>query len=244
MGRKLKYKTEEERLEAKRLVRKKYRDNNKDKVNKQIKNWKENNKDRVKEYYIELTEKQKEDKKLYMTEYKEHNKEIFIQYRKDNKVKLNNISKKWAKNNPEKIRTATKKWELNNPEHNKISKNKSRKKRIKNNPLFRLTCNIRSGISKHIKCNGFTKTSRTIEILGCSFEEFKEHIESKWEDWMNWDNYGKYNGQERYGWDIDHITPVSSAINESDIIELNYHTNLQPLCSKINRDIKKGSMDF
>ena len=40
-----------------------------------------------------------------------------------------------------------------------------------------------------------------------------------------------------------HITPLSSVDNENDIIRLNHYTNLQPLCSKINRDIKKDKIN-
>ena len=57
---------------------------------------------------------------------------------------------------------------------------------------------------------------------------------------MTWDNKGLYNGQLNYGWDIDHITPLSKAKTVEDIIKLNHYTNLQPLCSKVNRDIKKN----
>ena len=57
---------------------------------------------------------------------------------------------------------------------------------------------------------------------------------------MSWDNYGLYNGTLNYGWDIDHIIPVSSCNSEEDLIRLNHYTNLQPLCSKVNRDIKRN----
>lgn len=56
---------------------------------------------------------------------------------------------------------------------------------------------------------------------------------------MNWNNRGLYNGDFNYGWDLDHIMPLSEAKTPEDIIRLNHYTNLQPLCSKINRDIKK-----
>ena len=55
---------------------------------------------------------------------------------------------------------------------------------------------------------------------------------------MTWENYGKYNGEFNYGWDIDHIIPLSSSTTVEDIISLNRYTNLQPLCSLINRDVK------
>ena len=92
---------------------------------------------------------------------------------------------------------------------------------------------IRTSISRSFK-NNYSKKSRTHEILGCSYEELKIYLESKFESWMTWDNKGLYNGELNYGWDIDHIIPISSATTELSIYELNNFSNLQPLCSKIN----------
>lgn len=61
---------------------------------------------------------------------------------------------------------------------------------------------------------------------------------------MTWDNHGLYNGELNFGWDIDHIIPISSAKTEDEVINLNHYTNLQPLCGKINRDIKKDKLDY
>jgi len=66
---------------------------------------------------------------------------------------------------------------------------------------------------------------------------------------MTWDNYVKYNGEFRYGCDIDHIIPISSVKissvkNKKEIININHYTNLQPLCSKINREIKKDKLEY
>lgn len=108
--------------------------------------------------------------------------------------------------------------------------------------LYRLKNAFQKRLLKSIKRGKFTKSSSlNIEnILGSSFEDFKMYIESKFESWMSWNNYGLYNGELNYGWDIDHIMPLSSAKSEEDFIKLNYYTNLQPLCSKINRDIKRN----
>jgi hypothetical protein len=57
---------------------------------------------------------------------------------------------------------------------------------------------------------------------------------------MSWENYGLYNGELNYGWDIDHIIPLSSTISEDEIIKLNHYTNLQPLDSYINRYVKRN----
>lgn len=115
----------------------------------------------------------------------------------------------------------------------------SYKRRINNDTLFKLKRNIMCSITTSFSRNGYNKKSRTSEILGCSFDEFKLYIESKFEPWMSWDNRGLYNGTLNYGWDIDHIIPHSSAKDENELIKLNHYSNLQPLCSKVNRDIKK-----
>jgi hypothetical protein len=61
---------------------------------------------------------------------------------------------------------------------------------------------------------------------------------------MSWENRGLYNGEFNYGWDIDHIIPILSAKTEEEIYKLNHFSNLQPLCSKINRDVKRDNLDF
>ena len=72
-----------------------------------------------------------------------------------------------------------------------------------------------------------------------SIIHFKLYIESKFEPWMTWENQGKYeSGKLNYGWDLDHIVPLDSADTEEEILKLNHYTNIQPLCSYTNRNIK------
>lgn len=113
-------------------------------------------------------------------------------------------------------------------------------KRMQSDSLYKLIYNLRRLINQSLKNKGFVKNKRTHQILGCSYEDFKIYLESKFEPWMNWNNKGLYNGELNYGWDIDHIIPLSSAKTEEDLYKLNHYTNLQPLCSKVNRDIKKN----
>ena len=157
------------------------------------------------------------------------------EYRKKNTQKIKDISKKYRENNKDLIKETDKKYRENNKE--KI--NLYRRERRKNDDLHRITHNVRSLIRQSFKYKGFKKNSLSEKILGCSFEEFKNHLESLFSDWMTWDNYGLYESNKlNYGWDIDHIIPLASATCETDIIKLNHFSNLQPLCSFTNRNIK------
>jgi hypothetical protein len=99
------------------------------------------------------------------------------------------------------------------------------------NPLFAAKMRARSIVKDALKRKGYSNTSRTYEIIGCSYEEFKIHIESQFTDGMSWDNFDKIH--------IDHIIPLATAKTIEDILILNHYTNLQPLWWYDN--LKKGS---
>ena len=177
-------------------------------------------------------------KKLTDEEKKERRKKHDRLYREKNKEKI----KKYRQENKERDKEKMRNYYYNN----KDKYNENRKKNRENNPLFKLSTNIRSLIIASIKRDGYKKDSRTYEILGCSYEYFKEYIESFFiEDraWMNWDNYGNpVDGivEPNKTWDIDHIIPLSSFNTEQELLELNHYTNLQPLCSYYNRFVKRN----
>jgi hypothetical protein len=158
----------------------------------------------------------------------------------ERKDKIKSITKNYYNNNIEFIRLKNKDYSKN--PINKIRTNIRKKERRDNDPLYHLTHNIRGTINRYFNFLKIDKPFKTSKILGCSFEEFKKHIETQFQDWMNWENYGKYNGELNYGWDIDHIIPISSAKTEEEIIKLNYFSNFQPLCSYTNRYIKKDNI--
>lgn len=195
-----------------------------------------------------MTEEQKEAKRIYRKKYYEENKERLNhnkkEYRKNNKVKISEHNKKWLADNKVKRTEYKKKFYQENKERIQKYDNEYRQTKIKTDPKFKIKESIRKSIIKSLKAKNFTKTSKTHEIIGCSFEEFKIHIESQWENWMNWDNYGNPKDgilEPNKTWDIDHIIPLATAITEEDIIKLNHYTNLQPLCSYTNRKIKRDN---
>jgi hypothetical protein len=165
------------------------------------------------------------------------------QYRLNNREKMKLSSENYRKKNEEKVKKYDKDYRENNKEKIRI-KNKNWRNKVSSLPIYKVKNSVSKMISKVIKRNGYSKKSRTHEILGCSYEEFKKHLESQWETWMNWDNYGNPKDgilEPNKTWDIDHVIPLSNAINEEDLIGLNHFSNLQPLCSHYNRNIKKDN---
>lgn len=176
--------------------------------------------------------------------YREKGKENLREWRIKNAEYLKKQKYEWYLKNTNKCVDSHNKWRENNPEKYRKSINKTINKRKENDPLFKLNCKIRSMIAKNLKRVGYVKKSRTHEILGCSFEELKIYLESKFEPWMNWENRGLYNGTLNYGWDIDHIIPLASAKTEEELLKLNIFSNLQPLCSYTNRVLKKDNINY
>lgn len=173
------------------------------------------------------------------------------EYRDRNLEKSREKSRLYYQNNRERLIENTRKYALNNAEKVKkqhrdyYQKNKSAwveysKQRAEIDPIYKAKISLRKLILKSL--SGQSKSKNTQQIIGCSFEEFVKHIESQFEPWMNWSNKGVYNGQLNAGWDIDHIIPLSSAKSVEQIYKLNHHSNLRPLCSYVNRNIKRNKI--
>lgn len=203
------------------------------------KNYREKNKEKIKER--EKLRNRTEYNKKYGKEYREKNLNKLREKEKirshDNKERKKDYSKKYYQKNKEKIKEKIKTYNSINRE--KINSHKQY--RYKTDILFKITHIISSGIRKALKGRKYTKKSKTYKIVGCSLDFLKGYLEAKFLDWMNWENHGLYNGKYNFGWDIDHIIPIDSAKTEEDLYKLLHYTNLQPLCSKINRDEKKNN---
>jgi hypothetical protein len=218
---------------------------------------KQKNKERKKIY----KEKNKDILKVKNKEYYFKNKDIISKkqkdYRVNNSEEIYKKAKEWYKNNKEIVSKKSKEYRLKNAEevkerkkdyyeknkdiiskkqkdyksNNKDKRNKNERERRANDNLFKITSSIRTLISMSIRNKGYTKKSKTYEILGCTFEEFKLHIESQFTEGMSWDNRNK--------WHLDHIIPISSAKTEEEVIKLNHYTNFQPLWAIDN--LRKGN---
>ena len=80
------------------------------------------------------------------------------------------------------------------------------------------------------------KSKHSIEYLGCSIEEFKQHIEAQFTEGMDWNNHGSGEGK----WNIDHITPIKyESPTIEQVMERLHFTNTQPMWALEN--IAKGN---
>ena len=124
-------------------------------------------------------------------------------------------------------------WKLKNPEKYK-ERTKYYNKKKHSTPLGKIKHSLNTRIRDMLKLQGGVKEEKTYDLIGCSPEQLREHIEKQFTEGMTWDNYGYY------GWHLDHIIPCVSfnLLLEDERRKCFRYTNLQPLWMKDN--IKKG----
>jgi hypothetical protein len=126
-----------------------------------------------------------------------------------------NYFKEYKKDNEEYY---IKRKEYTSSERGKAMKRKWCNEYNRKNPH---TVAWKSLIGNTLKRLGGEKSGHTIDVLGYSADELKEHIENLFTEGMSWDNWGE--------WHIDHIKPVSVFDPETDVSIVNALENLQPL---------------
>ena len=159
-------------------------------------------------------------------QYRQSNKKRLADYGKEyqqnNKDHLAEYKKQYHQANKEAICERVRQWERENRDYI----NKRNRERRNKDPLYKLTSNMRSLVTKSINNKGYSKTSKTADIIGCSHKEFKKHIESQFTEGMTWDNQGE--------WHVDHRLPHSAGKTKEEVLVLNHHRNLQPMWEKDN----------
>lgn len=147
-----------------------------------------------------------------------------------NKEKIDKYRKQWYLDNKDtkdfkqKRFTYKKMYEQSNKEYLR----NRRKKYYYNNINIRLKELIRNRIRIALKHTH--KHSKTVELLGCSIEQAREHLQKQFQLGMSWNNYNIK------GWHIDHIVPCSSfdLTKEEEQRRCFHYTNLQPLWAHEN----------
>lgn len=100
------------------------------------------------------------------------------------------------------------------------------KKRKQTDELFNTKLKLRRCIYNAFRRIKQDKPTNTVNLLGCTWEEAKQHFEALFQPGMSWANHGT--------WHIDHIVPIARAKTVEEAARLNHISNLQPLWAKDN----------
>lgn len=106
-----------------------------------------------------------------------------------------------------------------------------RQARYKTDALYRLKENMRTRVRLAIKNE--IKSGRTFDLVGCSANELRSHLERLFKPGMSWENYGL--------WHVDHVLPCESFnLSHPEQQKACFHySNLQPLWASEN--LSKGA---
>lgn len=149
-------------------------------------------------------------RKKYYCENRENILEQKKRYAGSRKAAKSKYDKEYRQLNKDRIKKNKKRWE---EEH-------------RDDPIIKIKRNLRRRI--HHVLNGRVKSSKTEDLLGCSFVEFKRHLESQFTHGMTWENYGE--------WHIDHIVPcyTFNLLLEEEQRKCFHYSNQRPLWAKDN----------
>jgi hypothetical protein len=209
---------------------KKYYQEHKEEDKKRCAEYRKKNIDLCKAKDREYHYRNREKRIKQANEYYHNNREIFSEYSKAYRAKnhdaITQKKKKYCEINIVKIREKNKKWRSEN-------KDKIRnimKRNYYNNIRYRISLVLRKRIIIAIKSSNGIKSSKSENLLGCSFEQARLYLESKFQPGMTWENHGIK------GWHIDHIRPCASfdLTDPEQQKECFHYTNLQPLWAKDN----------
>ena len=170
------------------------------------KEWREANRDKQRDYQMMSRIKHHEANKQRDRERYAANSERWKQYYLDNRDERLQASKEYKKS--DKYRKYAREYMA---------------KRLKENPNARLALNLRHRIKRALAVN--LKSASMKELVGCTMDELRLHLESQFNANMSWDNYGE--------WHIDHKIPDShftyDKMNDEQFKLAWALDNLQPL---------------
>lgn len=161
----------------------------------------------------------------------------------------------WRKNNPElaqardreswrkyqaKYQRNYKRWAAENRTERNAYRRALHAEKMRTDEAYRWEYKIRNKV--YLALRGIRKSAPTERLIGCSFDQLKQHLESLWQPGMSWDNYGKH---QEDSWEIDHRIPVSSfnLVDPEQQKQCFHFSNLQPLWRRDNR-AKSKKLDW
>lgn len=169
--------------------------------------------------------------KLWVANNREKHRAFCRKWSKNNRPKINAIQRAWRKLHPDKRTEYFRTW----ASKNRVQRRQYAKRRLASNPQAAMAKTIRGRLTKVLLRYSLSKKDiglKTEELLGCTWKQIVEHIESQFVEGMGWHN--------RSLWHVDHKKPICSfdLTNTEELKAAASYLNLQPLWSQDNR--KKG----
>lgn len=154
-------------------------------------------------------------------------------YTSENKESVKASQKAKQQKYKEKYYARHKEWITENLESHREYHRVYSADRYNNDINFRLANVLRSRVLSAVKSGGGEKAEKTMELLGCSVQHVRDHLESQFTEGMTWETQGE--------WHVDHIRPCASFdLEDPEEQKRCFHwTNLQPLWAQDN--IRKGA---
>ena len=113
---------------------------------------------------------------------------------------------------------------------------KHHKDKYHSDPIYKMIILQRIRICGFLKVKNARKGSSSVQLLGCSPKELRNHLEKQFKPGMTWENHG----QGKNKWQVDHIIPLNHFYKEHDLTDpatqkkAFHYTNLQPLWASEN----------
>jgi hypothetical protein len=168
----------------------------------------------------------KEKIQFYLLNHKE-TRQYQKEYKELNRDKINAQKREHYQLNKERLIKNSSDYKKNNRKrYNDLNTN-----RKKNDPLYKLRINVSERIRQALKyhlAGTYKKKDSTIELLGCSVDELKTHLQNQFKEGMTWQNHGE--------WHIDHIIPCAAfdLSKKKNCLKCFNYKNLQPLWAHEN----------
>ena len=100
--------------------------------------------------------------------------------------------------------------------------------RMARDPMNKVIQNLRCATRRMFL--GMSKDKHTSELLGCTYQEYRTYIASKFQEGMTMESYGAN------GWHIDHVIPLASfdIYDPEERARALHYTNTQPMWASEN----------
>lgn len=148
------------------------------------------------------------------------------------------VARKWRKDNQDRYSLWAAEYscrpeirERNNTQRSERRKRHGRKEKVYSHPNKLIRGSLSSRINYALRNVGVVKTIYTSELLGCSIEQFRAHIQLQWLPGMTWENRGVWKRDTPMTWHIDHITPCAAfdLTREEEQRKCFHYTNCRPI---------------